>query len=85
MLDGIESCVKHGATNLAYLEACMNDKPKPKKEKPKVFAQDYQQRDYSDVQKQVEDETARHVIQMLKDQGEWDYEHNCSKGALEGA
>jgi 5-methylcytosine-specific restriction endonuclease McrA len=85
VLDGIASCVKHGAPNLAYLEGCMNDKPKPKKEKPKVIAQDFEQRDYTDVQKQLEDETAQHVIQMLKDSGEWDYEHNCSKGTWRGA
>lgn len=28
VLDGIASCVKHGAPNLAYLEACLKDKPK---------------------------------------------------------
>ena len=84
VLDGIASCVKHGAPNLAYLEGCMNDKPKPKK-KPAVIAQDFEQRDYTDVQKQLEDETAQHVIQMLKDNGEWDYEHNCSKGTWRGA
>lgn len=48
VLDGIESCVKHGAPNLAYLEACMKDNPKPKPQ-PKVIAQDFEQRDYSDV------------------------------------
>lgn len=47
MLDGIASCVRHGAPNLAYLEACMSDKPR--KEKPKVIAQDFAQRDYSGV------------------------------------
>lgn len=46
VLDGIESCVRHGAPNLAYLEACMKDTPK----KPirAVPAQQYEQRDYSD-------------------------------------
>lgn len=46
VLDGIESCVKHGAPNLAYLTACMKDTPK----KPirAVPAQQYEQRDYSD-------------------------------------
>lgn len=48
VLDGIESCVKHGAPNLAYLEACMKDTPK----KPirAVPAQQYEQRDYGGEQ-----------------------------------
>ena len=45
MLTGIDSCVKHGATNLAYLEAVL--KGEPKKQKPRVSAQDYSQRDYA--------------------------------------
>lgn len=47
MLAGISSCVTHGAVNLAYLEAVLRGEPR--KEKPKVVAQDFQQRDYSDV------------------------------------
>ena len=39
VLAGIDSCVKHGAPNLAYLEACMRDPPKK--------SQGYEQRDYS--------------------------------------
>ena len=45
MLAGIDSCVKHGAVNLAYLEACMKDTPK--KQKSELPAQGYEQRDYS--------------------------------------
>jgi hypothetical protein len=48
MLSGIESCVKHGATNLAYLEAVL--KGEPKKAAAQVPAQDYHQRDYSKEQ-----------------------------------
>ena len=44
VLDGIASCVKHGAPNLAYLEACMKDTPK---KKPVTQAGSYEQRDYS--------------------------------------
>jgi len=33
VLAGIESCVRHGAVNLAYLEACMTDRPREKPEK----------------------------------------------------
>ena len=49
MLDGIESCVKHSAPNLAYLEACMTDKPKKSAGK-QVAAQQYEQRDYGSEQ-----------------------------------
>ena len=45
MMAGINSCVTHGAVNLAYLEAVLRGEPK--KTKAKVPAQDYQQRDYS--------------------------------------
>ena len=43
VLAGIDSCVQHGATNLAYLEACMKDQPKPKA----ANGRGYDQRDYS--------------------------------------
>ena len=46
VLAGIDSCVKHGATNLAYLEACMKDQPKPKA----ANGRGYDQRDYSGEQ-----------------------------------
>lgn len=45
VLSGIDSCVTHGAVNLAYLEACMKDTPK--KQKKAVPAQEYDQRDYT--------------------------------------
>ena len=45
MLAGFESCVKHGVSNIAYLEACLKGTPKKAK-----GAQDYEQRDYSAVQ-----------------------------------
>lgn len=48
MLAGFESCVKHGAPTLAYLEAVL--KGAPRKMKAQVSAQDYGQRDYSSVQ-----------------------------------
>lgn len=46
VLAGIESCVRHGAVNLAYLEACMKDQPK-KKPVALVPAAAYEQRDYT--------------------------------------
>jgi len=45
VLDGLKSCVRHGAPNLAYLEACMSGEPK--KARGTVAAQQYTQRDYS--------------------------------------
>lgn len=52
VLSGIASCVKHGAPNLAYLEACMKDEPKKPRASPGkiISAQQYTQRDYSDEQ-----------------------------------
>lgn len=61
VLKGIESCVDHGATNLAYLRACMSDKPKPGK---KVSAQNFPQRDYSDIDKQLIDNLAAEINAM---------------------
>lgn len=62
VLKGIESCVEHGATNLAYLRACMSDKPKAKT-KPNS-AQNFTQRDYSDVDKQLIDNLAAEIHAM---------------------
>lgn len=49
VLDGLKSCVEHGAPKLAYLRACMTDKPKKNAGPPgkTVAAQQYEQRDYS--------------------------------------
>ena len=47
MLNAIQSCVTHGATNLAYLEAVLTGEPK------KVQGQDYHQRDYSNAQEEA--------------------------------
>lgn len=45
VLDGIGSCVDHGVSNIAYLTAVL--KGEPKRQKPTVNAQNYEQRDYS--------------------------------------
>lgn len=50
MLQAIDSCVHHGVINLAYLEGCLNDRPKKKDTGPKLPAQDYHQREYGDAQ-----------------------------------
>jgi len=64
VLDGIASCVKHGAPTLAYLEACMKDKPKAPKP-PKVAAQDFPQRDYSDANDEMMDSLAAEMEAFL--------------------
>lgn len=64
VLDGIASCVKHGAPTLAYLEACMKDKPKAQKP-PKVEAQDFPQRDYNDVNDEMMEGLAAEVEAFL--------------------
>ena len=51
MLDGIDSCVMHGAPNLAYLKAVL--KGEPRKTKADVPAQKYTQRDYSNEQEEA--------------------------------
>ena len=45
VLDGINSCVDHGVCNIAYLAAVL--KGEPRRQKPTVNAQKYEQRDYS--------------------------------------
>ena len=60
MLDGYKSCVKHGAPNLAYLEACLRGDGK-KKQKT-VEAQNYGQRDYKGEQ----DEAMKRMVQMME-------------------
>lgn len=62
VLDGIKSCSEHGAANLAYLRAVL--KGKPKREKVLVPAQDFQQRDYSDLPDKQMDELAREMAEF---------------------
>jgi len=50
VMNGLKSCVEHGAPNLAYLRACMTDTPKPVKAGKVISAQQYEQRDYDDEQ-----------------------------------
>lgn len=67
VLEGISSCVKHGAPNLAYLEAVL--KGAPKKEKPKVGAQNYDQRDYSGVQDDLLRRQSDRIAERLQQAG----------------
>ena len=63
MLAGFDSCVEHGACNLAYLEACMKGGGQKKQTVKALPAQDFTQRDYSGVPdeltKGLADEIAR--------------------------
>ena len=68
VLDGFKACVKHGAVNLAYLEAVL--KGSPKKQSGRVLpAQDFEQRDYSHVQDEVMREVARDIAEMRREVG----------------
>jgi hypothetical protein len=62
ILDGIRSCSEHGATNLAYLRACLSGTKK--KEKARVPAQDFPQRDYSGVQNEMMSDLEREIAEM---------------------
>ena len=66
VLDGIRECVTHGAPNLAYLGAVL--KGKPKKPVKVLPAQQYEQRDYSGVQAEIESELDREMEEYMKSQ-----------------
>ena len=60
MLDGIESCMRHGATTIAYLDACLKGEPRKKKKQET----DYEgQRDYSAEQ----DEAMKRMISAISE------------------
>lgn len=65
VLSGIASCVEHGAPNLAYLQAVLTGKPKAKGGK-RVEAQNYEQRDYTEVQKEIDRDMEREMEAFLK-------------------
>lgn len=64
VLDGLKSCSDHGAPNLAYLKACM--KGEPKKKKPTVTAQDYEQRNYQEVEDDLLQKQNERILARLK-------------------
>lgn len=64
VLEGIKSCSEHGAVNLAYLRAVL--KGEPKKQKPKVIGQDFDQRDYSSVNDDMMSSLAKEVAEFRK-------------------
>jgi len=65
MMKGIEQCVVHGAVKLAYLEAVLSGKPKKGKSSKTVVAQEYEQRDYTDVQTQIEADQRKRFAERL--------------------
>lgn len=69
MLEGIRSCSEHGAVNLAYLRAVLSGKQREQKQKPKVEAQNYEQRDYADVQTKLVEEQRKRFEERLKGVG----------------
>lgn len=50
MLDGLNSCVEHGVSNIAYLTAVLKGEPKKKADGKTISAQKYEQRDYDEEQ-----------------------------------
>jgi len=68
VLEGIKSCSEHGAANLAYLRAVLRGSPK--KAKAKVNAQGYEQRDYQDVQDEIEKAQNERILSRLKEMEE---------------
>ena len=64
VLDGLRSCSEHGAVNLAYLRAVL--KGGPRKEKPRVLAQQYEQRDYTDVQDTIKADMEAEIMASLE-------------------
>lgn len=67
MLGAIETCARYAAPNLAYLEAVL--KGSPKKAKPKVNAQDYDQRSYEEVSDEIMADQIREMEEWLKQSG----------------
>ena len=67
VLSAMDECVRHGASNLAYLEAVLKGKPKAAKPQVKVLnAQQYGQRDYAGVQDELIAEQDREMQEFMK-------------------
>ena len=77
MLEGFNACVEHSVPSLAYLRAVL--KGEPRKQTGKVLpAQNFQQRDYSEVDKQIQEAQRKRIIEMLcRNNGLWDEINNC--------
>lgn len=64
MLAGFNECATHGAPTLAYLEAVLKGTGKKKPQMKVLPAQDFPQRDYSDVQDEIMSSLAKEVEAM---------------------
>ena len=62
VLDGLRSCSEHGVANLAYLRAVLRGDQK--QQKPKVVAQDFPQRSYEDVDRQMISDLDRELAEF---------------------
>jgi len=67
VLDGLKSCSEHGAANLAYLRAVLRGEPR--KDKPKVTAQQYEQRDYTGMQDTLSEQQDAEIMEFLNRKG----------------
>ena len=65
MLDGIKECATHSASSIAYLRAVL--KGTGKRRRAQVPAQDFEQRDYSDVPEQMMNDLAKEIEKMRED------------------
>ena len=74
MLYGIDSCVTHGAPNLAYLRAVLNGNPKQGKPVKVLPAQDFNQRSYEGVNNEI-------MQQLEKEMAEFRQTHPEVAGA----
>lgn len=68
MLAGFESCVTHGVSNLAYLEACLKGGGQKKQTVKALPAQDFTQRDYSGVPDELTKGLADEIAQFNAEQ-----------------
>lgn len=66
MLDGIRECATHSASSIAYLSAVL--KGTKKRSPPKVNAQAFPQRDYTDVQDKMMDDLASEIEEMRRNE-----------------
>ena len=67
LAEAIGECVVHGVTNLAYLEAVLRGGGKKKGKT--VNAQQYEQRDYQNIQDEFERAQAERVMARLREEG----------------
>ena len=65
VLKGIDECATHSASSVAYLKAVLNGSGR-RRSTPRVVAQDFEQRDYSDVQDEMIGNLASEIEAMRR-------------------